>query len=167
MQIYGISEREMTPAERFEEFLRRIGLRNRLSNALMAICLYEVGSKSKNLTKYVTDGLGISKECFSTLEEIAQNYLTSYQYSNYTSKLLLDILTSGLKGDPDKTKLERYKKGFLAAQRVLETIQQEGKPDEEMVREAEQTIAEVDKEIESTYATEEGLYHGFFIPRSI
>jgi len=166
--MYGISEREMTPAERFEEFHRRIGVRNRLSNALMAISLYEAESKSKNLSKYITDGLSIAEECVSILDSIAQNYFSNqYQYSNYTSKLLLDILTDRLKGDPDKTKLERYKKGFLAAQRIFETIQQQGKLDEEMAREAEQTIVEVDKEIESTYVTEESLYHGFFIPRSI
>lgn len=166
MQIYGISEREMAPIELFEEFHKRMGLRNRLSNALMAISLFEVGSKSKNLSKYINDGLSIAGECVSILEDIAQSY-SSYQYSNYTSKLLLDILTNRLMQDPDRSKLETYKNGFSAAQKVFETIQGEGQPDEEMVREAEQVMKEIDKEIESIYASEENLYHGFFIPRPI
>jgi len=164
MQIYGISEREMTPAELFEEFHNRMRLRNRLSNALMAISLFEAESKSKNLTKYLTDGLSIAEDCVSILENIAQSY-SSYRYSNYTSKVLLDILTNRLNQEPDKNKLETYKKGFLVAKNVFKTIQEKAKPDQEMTRIAEQVIKEIDKEIESTYAIEENLYHGSFIPR--
>lgn len=164
MQIYGISEKEMTPAELFEDFHSRMGLRNKISNALVAISLYEAKSKSENLPRYVNDGLSISEECVSILENIAEKY-SSYQYSSYTSKVLLDILTNRLLQDPDKSKLETYKKGFAAAQKAFEAIQRKSQPDKQAVREAEQVMKEVDKEIESTYASEENLYRGSFIPR--
>ncbi len=165
MQIYGIRAEEMTPAELFEDFHRMMGLRNKISNALMAIALSEVNSGSKNLSKYISDGLSISEECVSTLRDIAESD-SGYQYRDYTSKVLLEILTNRLsQKEPDKNKLETYKKGFLAAQEVFETIQERGKPDQEKVRMAEQVMAEIDKEIESTYASEESLHRGSFFPR--
>lgn len=163
MQTY-IRETEMTPAERFEDFHRRIGLRNKISNALMAIALFEVKSKSKNLRKYIADGLSISKECVSILDGIAQTP-SSFQYRDYTSKVLSDILTNRQMQAPDKSKLEIYKERFLAAQEVFETIQERGEPNPNMVNMAEQVMKEIDKEIESTYASEESLYRGSFLPR--
>ena len=165
MQTYGIRETELTPAELFEDFHRRVGFRNKISNALMALALFEVKSESKNLSKYIADGLSISKECVSTLQEIAQNY-TSYQYRDYTSKVLLDILTNRLVNQgPDRNKLETYKKGFSAAEKVFEAIQDRREPDREMVKTAEQVMGQIDKEIESVYASEESLYRGSFIPK--
>ncbi len=164
MQIYGISEKEMTPAELFEDFHKRIGLRNKISNALVAISLYEAKSQSKNFTRYVTDSLSFSEECVSILDDITQNY-SSYRYRGYTSKVLLDILTDRLLQDPDKRKLETYKEGFLAAQEIFKAMQVEGELDREKVRKVEQVVKEVDKEIESTYASEENLYRGSFVPR--
>lgn len=164
MQTSGIREREMTAAELFEDFHGRMGFRNKISNALMAIALFEVKSRSRNLRKYISDGLIISKECVSILEDITQNYST-YRHRDYTSKTLFDILTNRVSQAPDKSKLETYKKGFSAAEEVFETIQEGGKPDQEKVRTAEQVMTEIDKEIESTYASEESLYRGSFIPR--
>jgi len=164
MQIYGISEKEMTPAELFEDFHRRMALRNKISNSLVAISLYEANSESKNLGRYITDGLGISEECVSILKNIAESY-SSYQYSTYTSKVLLDILTNRLLQDPDISKLETFRRGFAAAERVFDIMQRKKQPDEQMVREAEQAMKEIDREIESTYVSEENLYRGSFIPR--
>ena len=164
MQIYGISEREMTPAELFEDFHRRMALRNKISNALVAISLYEAKSKSENLPRYVSDGLSISKECVLILDAIAESY-SSYRYSSYTSKVLPDILTDRLNQNPDKNKLETYKKGFSTAQKIFEAIQGRKELDQERVRMAEQVMKEIDKEIESTYASEENLYRGSFVPR--
>jgi len=164
MQIYGISEGEMTPAELFEDFHSRMRLRNKISNALVAISLYEAKSESKNLVRYMADGLSISEECVLILDDITQNY-SSYRYRGYTSKVLLDILTDRLLQDPDKRKLETYKKGFLAAQEIFKAMQAEGELDREKGRMVEQVMKEVDKEIESTYASEENLYHGSFVPR--
>lgn len=164
MQIYGISEKEMTPAELFEDFHKRMGLRNKISNTLVAISLYEAKSQSKNFTRYVADGLSFSEECVSILDDITQSY-SSYRYRDYTSKVLLDILTDRLLQDPDKRKLETYKKGFAAAREVFETIRVRGELDEDKVRMVEQVVKEVDKEIESTYASEENLYRGSFVPR--
>lgn len=164
MQTYGIREMEMTPAERFEDFHRRMGLRNKISNALMAIALFEARSGSKNLTKYISDGLSISEECVSILDNIAKSY-SSFQYRDYTSKVLLDILTNRLSQAPDKSKVETYKKGFSAAQKVFEAIQDRREPDREMVKTAEQVMGQIDKEIESTYASEESLYRGSFLTR--
>lgn len=164
MQIYCVREAEMTAAELFEDFHRRMGFRNKISNAQMAIALFEAKSASNNLSKYVSDGLSISKECVSALEDITQSY-SSYQYRNYTSKVLLDILTNRLSQDPDKSKLETYKKGFSAAQKVFEAIQGKREPDLEMVKTAEQVMEQIDKEIESIYASEESSYRGSFIPK--
>lgn len=166
MHIYGISEKEMTPAELFEDFHRMMGLRNKISNALMAIGLSEAKSTSENLSKYIRDGLSISEECVSILDEIAQNY-SSYQYRDYTSKVLMDILTNRPSQELDKSKLEIYKKGFSAAQKVFQSMQEKREPDQGMVLMADQVMQEIDKEIESTYASEENLYRGSFIPRSI
>jgi len=164
MQIYGISERQTNPAELFEDFHRRMGLRNKISNGLMAIALFEARSVSSNLTKYITDGLSISEECVSILSDIAQSS-SSYQYRDYTSKVLLDILTKRQKQDPDRKKLEAYKEGFLTAQKVFESMQAEGELDQPMVKRADQVLQEIDKEIEATYTSEENLYRGSFIPR--
>ena len=164
MQTYGIRETELTPAELFEAFHRRMELRNKISNALMALALFEVKSGSKNLSKYITDGLSISEECVLILDDIAQSS-SGYQYRGYTSKVLLDILTNRLSQDPDKSKLETYKKGFSAAEKVFEAIQDRREPDREMVKTAEQVMGQIDKEIESVYASEESLYRGSFIPK--
>jgi hypothetical protein len=164
MQIYGVRETEMTAAELFEDFHRRMGFRNKISNAQMAIALFEAKSASNNLSKYISDGLSISKECVSILDDMAQRY-SSFQYRNYTSKVLLDILTNRLSQDPDKSKLETYKKGFSAAQKVFEAIQDKREPDLEMVKTAEQVMEQIDEEIESIYASEESLYRGSFIPK--
>ena len=164
MQIYGITEKEMTPAELFEDFHKRMAFRNKISNALVAISLYEAKSKSQNLPRYVNDGLSISEECVSVLDDISESY-SSYRYSSYTSKVLLDILTDRLSQNPDKNKLETYKKGFSAAHKIFEAIRSKREIDQQMVGIAEQVMKEVDKEIESTYASEENLYRGSFIPR--
>ena len=164
MQVYGISEGKMTPAELFEDFHSRMGIRNKISNALVAISLYETKSESRNLARYVADGLSISEECVSILDDIIQNY-SGYRYRGYTSKVLLDILTDRLLQDPDKGKLETYKKGFLAAKEIFEAMRVSGELDREKGRMVEQVMKEVDKEIESTYASEENLYRGSFVPR--
>jgi len=165
MQVYGVSEKEMTPAESFEDFHRRMGIRNKISNALMAIALFQVKSKSDNLSKYVVDGLSISKDCVSILSDIAQNY-SGFQYRDYTAKVIVDILTNRLSKNPDRRKLEKYKKGFSSAQKVFEMIQARTQPDEGMVGEAEQVMKNISQEIESIYASEESLYRGSFIRRS-
>jgi hypothetical protein len=165
MQIEGIRESEATPAALFEDFHRRMGLRNKISNAQMAIALFEAKSNSQNFSKYVADGLSISKQCVLILGEIAQAYHPEQQYRDYTAKVILDILTNRLMQDPDKTKLERYKKGFSSAEKVFSLIEQKAEPDQQMVKEAEQIIEEIDREIESTYASEECLYRGSFAPR--
>ena len=164
MQIYGISERQTNAAELFEDFHRRMGLRNKISNALMAIALFEAKSESRNLTKYIADGLSISGVCVSILDDIAQNS-SSYQYRDYTSKVLLDILTNRQKQDPDRKKLGAYKKGFSAALKVFESMQQERVPDQQAVKMADHVMQEIDKEIEAAYVSEENLYRGSFIPR--
>lgn len=164
MKAYHIQPNEMTPAALFEDFHKRAWFRNRISNALMAIALFEVESKSGNLSKYVNDGLAVSDDCSTILEQIAQNHV-DYQYPDYTAKVLMDILTNRLVQDPDKSKLDRYRKGFSAAQKVFEMIQKQEQPDEEMVEKTKQVIEEIDTEIESTYASEENLYRGSFIPR--
>lgn len=164
MRMYGVRETELTPAELFEAFHRRMEFRNKMSNALMAIALFQVKSESRNLRKYITDGLRVSEECVLILDDIAQSY-ADYQYRGYTSKVLLDILTNRLSQDPDKSKLETYKKGFSAAQKVFEAIQERREPDREMVKTAEQVMGQIDKEIDSIYATEESLYRGSFIPK--
>ena len=164
MQKYGISERQTNPAELFEDFHRRMGLRNKISNALMAVALFEAKSGSRNLTKYITDGLSISGDCVTILDDIAQSH-SNYQYRDYTSKVLLDILTDRLSQNPAKDKLETYKKGFAAAREVFEAMQMRRELDEDKVRMVEQVVKEVDKEIESTYASEENLYRGSFVPR--
>ena len=164
MEGHPIHETDMTPAELFEDFHRMMGLRNKISNARMAIALYEVNSESKNLNKYISDGLSISEECVSTLRDIAQSY-SGYQYRDYTSKVLLEILTKRLSQDPDSSKLETYTNGFSAAQKVFEEIQVRRLPDPQMVKMAEQALTEIDKEIESIYASEESLHRGSFISR--
>lgn len=164
MQTYGIRETELTPAELFEDIHRRMGLRNRISNARMAIALFEARSPSNNLGKYISDGLSLSKECVSTLEAIAQSYST-YQYRDYTSKVLWDILTDRLSQEPDRNKLQTYRKGFSTAHDVFGAIQAKREPDPQMVRLAKQVMGEIDKEIESIYASEETLCRGSFIPR--
>ena len=164
MQIYGISERQTNTAELFEDFHRRMGLRNKISNSLMAIALFEAKSGSRNLTRYIADGLSISGDCVSILDEIAQSY-PSYRYRGYTSKVLLDILTNRQKQDPDRKKLEAYKEAFSVAKKVFESMQEEKEPDQEMARIADQVMQEIDKEIDATYASEENLYRGSFIPR--
>jgi len=164
MQIYGISERQTNAAELFEDFHRRMGLRNKISNSLMAIALFEAKSESRNLTKYIADGLSISGVCISILDDIAKKY-SSYQYRDYTSKVLLDILTNRQKQDPDRKKLEAYKKAFSAAKKVFESMQEKREPDQEAVKMADQVMQEIDKEIEAAYASEENLYRGSFILR--
>lgn len=165
MQIYGISEKEMTPAELFEDFHRRMAVRNRISNALVAISLYEAKSESRNLARYIVDGLSISEECVSILSDIAQGY-ESYRYRSYISKVLVDILTDRLyKKVPDKSKLERYKERFSAAKEIFKAMDMGGELDPDGVRTAEQVMKDIDKEIESTYAGEENLYRGSFVAR--
>lgn len=164
MQIYGISERQTNAAEFFEDFHRRMGFRNKISNSLMAIALFEAKSESRNLTKYIADGLSISSDCVSILDEIALSY-PSYQYRDYTSKVLLDILTSRQRQDPDRKKLEAYKKAFSAAKKVFESMQEKREPDQEAAKMADQVMQQIDKEIEATYTSEENLYRGSFIPR--
>lgn len=165
METYLIRPTDMSPAELFEDSHRRLGLRNRISNALMAIALFAVKSKSPNLSKYIVDGLNLSKECLSVLDEVAQTGST-YQYRDYISKVLLDILTSRLMmQEPSQSKLQKYRKGFSTAQEVFEGIQQKKDPDPEKVREAKEVIKEIDREIESIYGSEESLYRGSFIPR--
>ena len=166
MRTYGITEKEMNAAQRFENFHKRMGLRNKLSNALMAIALFQAKASSENLSSYTDDGLNISEECISILRDIEQNN-SIYEYRNYTSKVLLDILTNQLSQEPNKSKLEMYRKGFSVAREVFDMILQNSQPNKEMLREAEQTIKEIDKEIESVYATEESAYHGTFLPRPI
>jgi len=163
MQIYGISERQTNPAELFEDFHRRMGLRNKISNALMAIALFEAKAGSRNLAKYIADGLSISGDCISILDEIARSDL-SYQYRGYTSKVLVDILTNRQKQHPDRRKLQAYREGFLAAQDVFESMQEKREPDRAMVKIADKVMQEIDKEIESTYTSEENLYRGSFVP---
>ena len=116
------------------------------------------------MTKYITDGLSISEECVSILDDIARDY-SGYQYRDYTSKVLVDILTNRLSKAPDKGKLEAYKKGFLAAQKVFESMREEREPEQEAVKMADQVMQQIDKEIEATYTSEENLYRGSFIPR--
>jgi hypothetical protein len=164
MQMCGIREAEMTAVELFEDSHNRMRLRNKLSNALMAIALSEAKSRSENLSKYIDDGLDISTQFVSSLDDIANNY-SDYKYRDYVSKVLLDILTNRLTQQPDKDRLTTYKKEFSAARQVFEAVQQGKEPDQEMMKMANRVIREVDQQIESVYASEESSYRGSFTPK--
>jgi hypothetical protein len=160
----AFSKTDMTVAERFEDFHRMVQLRNRISNALMAIALFEVESKSNNLARYVEDGLAVSNDCVSSLEELSKGTATP-QYEQFCSKILHDILTKGEGRTPDRTKLDEYEKRFRTALAVFEQLRRTQKPEQSMTREAEGIIREIDKEMNSLYAKEESLYRGSFLAR--
>jgi len=164
MQVFGVSENEMTPAELFEDFHQRMGLRNKISNALVAISLFRAKSPSKNLPRYIEDGLDIAEECVQVLGEISEKD-SDYRYRSYVSKVIVDLLTDRLLRNPDEVKLKELRQKFNSVKDVFETMQSGGSLTGEKVHLAEQTIKDIDTEIESAYAGEENLYRGSFVPR--
>ncbi len=164
MQLYGMSEKEMTSAELFEDFHERMGLRNKISNALVAISLYKANSSSKNLSRYIEDGLGIAEECVNILDALSEGS-ASLKYRSYLSKVIIDLLTERLLQSTDNEKLKKYQQKFKYVKDVFKTMKMSQFLSEEKARFAEQAMKDIDAEIELAYAGEENLYRGSFVPR--
>lgn len=164
MRAYAIRENELTATERFEDFHQRIGLRNKISNALMAIALFEANSRSSNLLRYISDGRDTAQECLSSLKEIEKDE-TALQHRYYCSKVLLDILTMQASQDLDRAKLKEYVSGFNAALEAFDKMKNHEEVDEVALQKAAETMKQIDKEMQSLYAKEESLYRGAFSSR--
>lgn len=164
MQIFGVSEKELNPGELFEDFHQRMELRNKISNALVALSLIKCKCTSKNLKRYIADGLTITDECIKVLGEMAEKD-SSYKYYGYASKVLIDLLTDRLSKDPDQGKLQEYKKRFSMIDTTFKSIESGQMVEERELSLAEQALRKMDSEIESAYLGEENLYRGSFVAR--
>jgi len=162
MAVCGIEPTEMTSAELFEDFHRRMGLRNRISNAMMAIALQEVGSTSPNLPKYSVDGLKLCQEFLKGLRFI-KKHLPDFYWQDYPTKVLSDILTNRQRNQPDMAELKELEQKIESALRVFEAISR-GEFNKEQTLEAKEMLMELDREIEAIYVVEEQLYRYRYFP---
>ena len=146
-----------TPIELFEDFCKRRGLRGKISNAMMAVALYEVKSESINLPQYISDGIKICQDFLSSLVFIRESQPNFY-YRDYPTKVLIDILTDHLRKPLDLTELKILKGRLKFAQEIFEAINKGGELEKEKAKEALGILDELDQEIEATYAVEDNLY---------
>lgn len=155
---------EFTFAQLFEDMHNRIDLRNRISNTLMAISLYEVRSKSQNIPKYIEDGQSLSEGSLESLRCLVEkceqpNHL-------YFIKVLKDLLTD--KGSNSildaraQKKYETYRKGFEILNKLLKEIKDKKRINNETPIKVKNFLMIFDREIEVAYEMEDSLYFGYF-----
>ena len=150
---------EKTFGELFEEVHNRIQLRSKISNALMAIGLYKVKSKSQNMEKYLRDGYELGKNSLDALNSLKDRSVALR--SGYVSKVFLDILT-------DKSnvivpeKYENYKRAFENVYKLFDELMSTKELNIDESQAVKSFLIAFDKEIESTYEKEEGIYFGYF-----
>lgn len=161
---------EFTFAQIFEDMHNRIDLRNRISNTLMAISLYEVGSESKNIPSYLEDGQSLTEGSLETLRCLIEkcddiNHI-------YFKKVFIDLLTkkgSSSWDESSQVRCENYKEGFEKLNDLLNKIKAMKKIDKETPTKAKDFLMALDREIEVAYEMEDSLYFGYFrrIPLTI
>jgi len=132
-----------------------IGLRSKISNALMALGLYKAKFHSKNMEKYTADALELCTKSLEALNKIETSIC------NYVSPIFLNILTKKRREPIDKGKLEKYISGFKLALEVFSKIKEGRTVDERDINNVKDFLICLDKDIESTFREEEKLYYGY------
>jgi len=155
---------EFTFAQLFEDMHNRIDLRNRISNTLMAISLYEVRSKSQNIPKYIEDGQSLSEGSLETLGYLVEKCKETNHL--YFKKVFTDLLTekgsSSILDARAQTKYEKYREGFQILQKLLADIKAEKGMNKETQTKVKEFLMALDREIEVAYEMEDSLYFGYF-----
>ena len=152
---------EVGYAELYEDMHNRMELRSRISNALMAIALYEANSKTENMQKYIDDGLNLSKDLIDALAQITKG--ETENTGKYITKVFIDLLFRETSASLlDKEKLEMYKKNSEITFQTLGKIDNREVLHDDEILVAKKFLMDLDKEIEMTYEKEENLYFGYF-----
>jgi hypothetical protein len=141
----------------------RIDLRNRISNTLMVISLYEVGSESKNIPSYLKDGQSLTEESLETLRCLAEKCDVTIHL--YFKKVFKDLLTKKGSRSWDEgaqAKYENYKEGFEILNQLLDEIEAKRKIDKKTPTKVKNFLMTLDREIEVAYKMEDSLYFGYF-----
>jgi len=149
---------EYTFAELYEDKHNRLDLRNEISNALMAISLYEVKSKSKNLLKYIEDGIDLSSSSLEALGCITGR--CEKPNHKYVMRVLKKMINDN--GGSNKTKYESYKKGFEIVKELFTAMNVGKEIEGEKAQYVKEFLIAFDKDLETTYEKEDSLYFGCF-----
>lgn len=155
---------EFTFAQLFEDMHNRIDLRNRISNTLMAISLYEVRSQSKNLCIYIEDGQSLTEVSLETLGCLVEKCKETNHI--YFKKVFTDLLTekgsSSILDACAQKKYKKYREGFQILQKLLADIEAEKGMNEKTQTKVKEFLMALDREIEVAYKMEDSLYFGYF-----
>jgi len=151
---------DFTFAELYEDKHNRIDLRNKISNALMAISLYEVRSRSRNLPKYIVDGLNLSSASSESLRCLMER--CEKHNHEYVLRVLKDMLTNKGTAPITEEKYEKYKVGFEMVNKLFNAINDRREIEKERALEVKNFLMTFDRDIQMAYEKEDSLYFGYF-----
>ena len=151
---------DFTFADLYEDVHNRINLRNIISNILMAICLYEAKSESQNLSKYIEEGITLSRSSIKDLNNLIIKH--EIKNHNYVIRVIKDIMSNKGKDSYSEEEYEKYKANFEMINKLLNNIINKKEVIKKEADEIKNFLLTFDKEIEITYEKEDSLYFGYF-----